>query len=211
MSKKTGKAAVSKTADKKVVRKQSTAKKLIQKSKTQSAVKKRVTKKKVLKRQPLEQKITKRKAAKKKNAKKISKRDPQKGTISPYKIKGNEPYMGRRQTRHFKDILSAWKQQLMDEVNRTVHHMQDDTANFPDPNDRATQEEEFTLELRTRERERKLIAKIDESIHMLEAGNYGFCETCGVEIGIRRLEARPTARLCIDCKTLNEIKERYVE
>jgi DnaK suppressor protein len=98
----------------------------------------------------------------------------------------------------------------MHEVDRTVHHMQDDAANFPDPNDRATQESEFSLELRTRDRERKLIKKIDESLKEIESGDYGFCEACGIEIGIRRLEARPTASLCIDCKTLDEIREKQM-
>jgi DnaK suppressor protein len=98
----------------------------------------------------------------------------------------------------------------MHEVDRTVHHMQDDAANFPDPNDRATQESEFSLELRTRDRERKLIKKIDESLKEIESGDYGFCESCGIEIGIRRLEARPTASLCIDCKTLDEIREKQM-
>jgi DnaK suppressor protein len=96
----------------------------------------------------------------------------------------------------------------MEEVDRTVHHMQDEAANFPDPNDRATQESEFSLELRTRDRERKLIKKIDDSLKEIEAGNYGYCEVCGIEIGIRRLEARPTASMCIDCKTLDEIREK---
>jgi len=99
---------------------------------------------------------------------------------------------------------------LMKEVDRTVHHMQDDAANFPDPNDRATQESEFSLELRARDRERKLIKKIDESLKEIESGSYGFCESCGIEIGIRRLEARPTATLCIDCKTLDEIREKQM-
>ena len=98
----------------------------------------------------------------------------------------------------------------MHEVDRTVHHMQDDAANFPDPNDRATQESEFSLELRTRDRERKLIKKIDDSLKEIESGDYGFCESCGIEIGIRRLEARPTASLCIDCKTLDEIREKQM-
>jgi DnaK suppressor protein len=96
----------------------------------------------------------------------------------------------------------------MEEVDRTVHHMQDEATNFPDPNDRATQESEFSLELRTRDRERKLIKKIDEALGRLDNGDYGYCEGCGVEIGIRRLEARPTATLCIDCKTLDEIREK---
>jgi DnaK suppressor protein len=126
----------------------------------------------------------------------------------PYTEKEGDEYMGKNQTLHFRAILENWKSQLMSEVDRTVHHMQDDAANFPDPNDRATQEEEFTLELRTRDRERRLIKKIEESLVDLEKGDYGFCESCGTEIGIRRLEARPTATLCIDCKTLAEIREK---
>ena len=117
-------------------------------------------------------------------------------------------YMNLAQVEHFRNLLIDWKQALMEEVERTVHHMQDEASHFPDPNDRATQEEEFALELRTRDRERKLIKKINESLMMLESGEYGYCEICGGEIGIQRLEARPTATLCIDCKTLDEIKER---
>jgi len=131
--------------------------------------------------------------------------------IAPYKQRRkNEDYMGVAQSAHFREILFAWKTELMREVDRTVNHMQDDASNFPDPNDRASQEEEFALELRTRDRERKLISKIDESITMLDSGDYGFCEICGIEIGVRRLEARPTATQCIDCKTLDEIKERHL-
>ncbi len=129
-------------------------------------------------------------------------------SFTPYEeIKGEE-YMNEKQLKHFETLLKNWKSQLMEEVDRTVHHMQDDAANFPDPNDRATQESEFSLELRTRDRERKLIKKIDEALDAIESGDYGYCETCGVEIGIRRLEARPTATLCIDCKTLDEIREK---
>ena len=117
-------------------------------------------------------------------------------------------YMNPAQAEHFRNLLIEWKQALMEEVERTMHHMQDEASNFPDPNDRATQEQEFALELRTRDRERKLIKKIHESLTMLESGDYGYCEICGGEIGIQRLEARPTATLCIDCKTLAEIKER---
>ena len=116
--------------------------------------------------------------------------------------------MSAGQLDHFKQILLGWKQELMEEVDRTMHHMQEDAANYADPSDRATQEEEFSLELRTRDRERKLIKKIDKIIVLIESEDYGFCNSCGVEIGIRRLEARPTATLCIDCKTLAEIKER---
>ncbi|MDP7537488.1 MAG: RNA polymerase-binding protein DksA [Methylococcales bacterium] len=114
------------------------------------------------------------------------------------------------QQKHFHQLLTTWKNELMSEVDRTVHHMQDDAANFPDPNDRATQETEFSLELRTRDRERKLIKKIEEALRTLENGDYGFCESCGIDIGIRRLEARPTATLCIDCKTLEEIREKQM-
>ena len=130
--------------------------------------------------------------------------------ITPYKPKKGEEYMNERQREHFKQVLHAWKKSLMEGVDKTVGHMQDDASNFPDPNDRATQEEEFSLELRTRDRERKLIKKIDESLLHLDSGDYGFCDTCGIEIGIRRLEARPTATLCIDCKVLDEIREKQM-
>ncbi len=128
--------------------------------------------------------------------------------VPPYQESKDEEYMNLNQREHFAKILRLWKKELMEEVDRTVHHMQDDAANFPDPNDRATQEEEFSLELRARDRERKLIKKIEESLQKIENNEYGFCDVCGVEIGIRRLEARPTATLCIDCKTLDEIRER---
>ena len=116
--------------------------------------------------------------------------------------------MSAAQLEHFKTILLNWKSELMQEVDRTENHMKDEAANFPDPADRATQEEEFSLELRTRDRERKLIKKIDATMELIEQDDYGFCEACGVEIGIQRLEARPTATQCIDCKTLAEIKEK---
>ena len=128
--------------------------------------------------------------------------------IEPYKPTKKEEYMNDAQKDHFRAILSAWKKELMEEVDRTMSHMKDEAANFPDPADRATQEEEFALELRTRDRERKLIKKIDSTLENIEQDEYGWCEQCGVEIGIRRLEARPTADLCIDCKTLDEIKEK---
>jgi DnaK suppressor protein len=130
--------------------------------------------------------------------------------IAPYKEDRNEEYMNEKQVEHFRNILLAWKRQLMEEVDRTVHHMQDDAANFPDPNDRATQESEFSMELRARDRERKLIKKIDESIRHLDNDEFGYCEACGVEIGVKRLEARPTATLCIDCKILDEIREKQM-
>jgi DnaK suppressor protein len=129
-------------------------------------------------------------------------------TFKPYKEKKGEEYMSEAQIKHFTEILSAWKMDLMAEVDRTVDHMKDEAANFPDPADRATQEEEFSLELRTRDRERKLIKKIDDTLTLMKSGEYGYCETCGVEIGLRRMEARPTATQCIDCKSLDEIKEK---
>ena len=130
--------------------------------------------------------------------------------FTPYEPAPGEEYMNEQQLEHFTNILNTWKKELMEEVDRTVHHMQDEAANFPDPADRASQEEEFSLELRTRDRERKLIKKIDQTLQRIEDDDYGFCDSCGVEIGIRRLEARPTATLCIDCKTLAEIKEKQV-
>jgi DnaK suppressor protein len=128
----------------------------------------------------------------------------------PYKESKGEEYMSDDMRAHFSGILNKWKLELMEEVDRTVHHMQDEAANFPDPADRASQEEEFSLELRARDRERKLIKKIDETLQLIEDNEYGWCDSCGVEIGIRRLEARPTATLCIDCKTLAEIKEKQI-
>jgi len=130
--------------------------------------------------------------------------------IEPYTLKKGEEYMNEKQREHFKKLLLAWKRELMEEVDRTMSHLKDEAANFPDPADRASQEEEFSLELRTRDRERKLIKKIDKTLELIESDNYGYCDACGVEIGIRRLEARPTATLCVDCKTIDEIKEKQV-
>lgn len=131
--------------------------------------------------------------------------------VEPYQEKAGEEYMSPAQMEHFTKILSAWRNQLREEVDRTVHHMQDEAANFPDPVDRASQEEEFSLELRNRDRERRLIKKIEKTLNKIEEDEFGFCDSCGIEIGIRRLEALPTADLCIDCKTLAEIKERQMQ
>ena len=128
--------------------------------------------------------------------------------FTPYKEKKGEEYMNAEMRAHFKTILNNWKQELMEEADRTKTHMQTDAENYADPNDRASQEEEFSLELRTRDRGRKLIKKIEKTIELIENDDYGFCDACGIEIGIRRLEARPTADQCIDCKTLAEIKEK---
>lgn len=130
--------------------------------------------------------------------------------VAPYKIKKGEDYMCEKQCDHFRQILIAWRNELTGELDRTRSRIQDEPVNFPDPTDRATQESEIALELRTRDRESKLINKIDEAIHQIENGDYGYCETCGAEIGVRRLEARPTATQCIDCKSLAEIKEKQM-
>lgn len=130
--------------------------------------------------------------------------------FTPYEEKKGEEYMNDNQKVHFRHLLLNWRSELMEEVDRTVTHMKDEAANFPDPADRASQEEEFSLELRTRDRERKLIKKIDSTLELIENDDYGYCNACGVEIGIRRLEARPTATLCVDCKTLAEIKEKQI-
>ena len=130
--------------------------------------------------------------------------------ITPYKEKAREKYMNPNHVVHFRNILIAWKTNLLDEVSRTIHLMQDENINHPDPNDRASQETDMSLELRNRDRERKLLKKIDQTIKRVDEDDYGWCDRCGIEIGIRRLEARPTAELCVDCKTLNEIKERQM-
>ena len=129
-------------------------------------------------------------------------------SIKPYTLKKNEKYMNAKQKQHFQDILGSWKEQLQIEQDRTADKIQKNVSHFPDESDRATHEEEFTLELRTRERERKLLSKINESVEDLKSDDYGYCASCGIEIGIRRLEARPTATRCIDCKTIEEIHER---
>jgi DnaK suppressor protein len=130
--------------------------------------------------------------------------------IPPYKPKGKEEYMNSRQLAYFRHMLEEMKRELSQDIDRTVHTMQDEATIFADPNDRASQEADMSLELRNRDRERKLIKKIDETIQHIDAGEYGYCESCGVEIGLKRLEVRPTATLCIDCKTLDEMRERQV-
>jgi DnaK suppressor protein len=127
-----------------------------------------------------------------------------------YKPKGKEEYMNARQLAHFRKMLEDMKTGLSQDIDRTVHTMQDEATIFADPNDRASQESDMSLELRNRDRERKLIKKIDETIARIDAKDYGYCDSCGVEIGLKRLEARPTATLCIDCKTLDELREKQV-
>ena len=130
--------------------------------------------------------------------------------VASYKAKKGEAYMSAKQLNHFRGILNNIKLGLGEDIDRTVHTMQDEATVFADPNDRASQESDVTLELRNRDRERKLIKKIDEMLSKIESGEYGYCDNCGVEIGLSRLEARPTATLCIDCKTLDEIREKQV-
>ena len=131
-------------------------------------------------------------------------------SFTPYAAKKGEEYMNAAQRKHFRKILETLKAELSEEIDRTVHTMQDEATVFADPNDRASQESDMALELRNRDRERKLIKKIDETIARIDANEYGYCDSCGVEIGLKRLEARPTATLCIDCKTLDELRERQV-
>ena len=173
-------------------------------------IKKKVLKKKVVaKKKSTTKKITaKRKSSLKKTIVNPSDYDSFAKSFVPYKISKTEKYMNKSQQKHFINILNSWKNALDSEQEKTEKLIQQDQSNFPDSLDRASKEEEFMLELRKRERERKLISKIELSLKDIEDDLYGFCETCGVEIGIKRLEARPTATQCIDCKTVDEIKEK---
>ncbi len=192
-------------------------------TKAKKVAPKKVTAKKVAPKKVTAKKVAPKKVTTKKNKVKTSapKRASSKATplkkyeeaqflasIKPYALKKNENYMNAKQKKHFIAILDSWAYQLQIEQDRTADKIQKNVTNFPDESDRATHEEEFTLELRTRERERKLLSKINESIDDLKSNNYGYCASCGIEIGIRRLEARPTATRCIDCKTIEEIHER---
>ena len=217
-----------KSSKKKVVSRKKSAKKAAARKKVSrkkpAAKKKKVTKKKVTKKKVSKKKVARKNAAKSKT---VAKKKParsraparRKGRrsdllsgpihgISPYSARRGEEYMSQKQLEHFEQILDSWKRELMDEVDRTVHHMQDEAANFPDPNDRATQESEFGLELRTRDRERKLLRKIDSALTRIEDGSYGFCDETGEEIGLKRLEARPVATLCVEAQERREMAER---
>lgn len=233
------KAAVKKKPAKKVAKK-ATKKKVAARKTSKKTTRKKAAAKKTTKKMVAARKSTKKKvAAKKKAGKKVARKaagKPARRTaakpgkkktvktttttaqatdslvhgIAPYREKKGEEYMGDAQIEHFRAILQAWREQLVDEINRTIHTMQDETINHPDPNDRATQETDMSIELRSRDRERKLIKKIDDTLDLIDSDEYGYCEKCGVEIGIARLEARPTATLCIDCKTLDEIREKQM-
>lgn len=207
-----------KPATKKKVTKKKASKKKVAKKKTlkkKAASKKRIIKKKlaarkapgkkkaVAKKRPIRTKAPARRARRRSDL--LS--GPIHG-IAPYAAARGEEYMGPEQLGHFEEILGSWKRELMDEVDRTVHHMQDEAANFPDPNDRATQESEFGLELRTRDRERKLLRKIDSALARIDEGSYGFCDETGEEIGLKRLEARPVATLCVEAQERREMAER---
>jgi DnaK suppressor protein len=206
-----------KSAARKVHKKKSAARKV---SRKKTAPKKKVSKKKLaarkatVRKKPVARKATVRKKPVAKKA--PARRAPPRGNllsgpihgISPYKPGRREEYMSGDQLDHFREILSAWKSELIVEVDRTVHHMQDEAANFPDPNDRATQESEFGLELRTRDRERKLLRKIDSALVRIDDSSYGYCEETGEEIGLKRLEARPVATLCVEAQERRELAER---
>jgi DnaK suppressor protein len=225
----TKKAAKKKVSKKKVAKKASKKKAPMKKKATKKATKKKVSKKKApVARKPAakKKKVSKKKApvvrkpaAKKKTP--VRKKAPVRAAkrrgdalsgpihgIAPYKPARGEEYMSDEQIEHFREILTAWKNELMFEVDRTVHHMQDEAANFPDPNDRATQESEFGLELRTRDRERKLLRKIDSALARLDDSSYGFCDETGEEIGLKRLEARPVATLSLEAQERRELSER---
>ena len=223
------KAAKKKASKKKVTRKKAAKKKAAKKKAAKKkASKKKVAKKKVTRKKATKKKVSRKKASKKTPSRKkaVARKAPVRKKvvrkprpvgdllsgpihgIEPYVTRRGEEYMSADQLDHFEAILLSWKTELMKEVDRTVHHMQDEAANFPDPNDRATQESEFGLELRTRDRERKLLRKINSALLRIEDGSYGFCEETGEEIGLKRLEARPVATLCLEAQERREMAER---
>jgi DnaK suppressor protein len=195
------KVVVKKAAPKKVASKKVIAKKVVVKK----AAPKKVATKKVVAKKPIPAKIVPLKSKKVVSS-------SQKGLkqFRAYEAKKGENYMSKSQLNHFRTILNEWKTELSQDIDRTVHTMQDELTSYADPNDRASQESDMALELRNRDRERKLIKKIDETLRNIESQDYGYCTGCGEEIGLKRLEARPTATLCIDCKTLDEIREKQM-
>ena len=211
-----------KAAPKKVASKKVAVKKVVAKKK--APVKKVIAKKKPVAKKVIAKKATPKKiVVKKVVAKKPipSKVVPLKSKVSgstqkglkqfrAYEAKKGESYMSKSQLNHFRTILNEWKTELSQDIDRTVHTMQDELTSYADPNDRASQESDMALELRNRDRERKLIKKIDDTLRNIESQDYGYCTGCGEEIGLKRLEARPTATLCIDCKTLDEIREKQM-
>ena len=211
-TKKVAKKVAKKKVSRKKVSKKTVARKATKKVAKKVAKKRKVSSKKVAAKKPAARRTT---ATKKTPARKKAPARPRGDILSgpihgiaPYQAKRGEEYMSPEQLEHFEAILKAWKHELMNEVDRTVHHMQDEAANFPDPSDRATQESEFGLELRTRDRERKLLRKINSALTRIEDGSYGYCEETGEEIGLKRLEARPVATLCLEAQERREMAER---
>jgi len=192
-------------AKKKPVAKKVVAKKVApQKVAAKKVVAKKVIVKKVITKKPIPAKIVPLKSKLTGSSQKGLKQ------FRAYEAKKGESYMSKSQLNHFRTILNEWKTELSQDIDRTVHTMQDELTSYADPNDRASQESDMALELRNRDRERKLIKKIDETLRNIESQDYGYCTGCGEEIGLKRLEARPTATLCIDCKTLDEIREKQM-
>jgi DnaK suppressor protein len=214
------KAAAKKSPARKVVAKKAPAKKSAPKKKPAAAkkpaVKKPAARKPAVKKAPAAKVAAKKPAPRKKKVLALRPEQPEPSfafsgplkSFKPYQPAPGEDYMSEAMREHFRQILIAWKQELMEEVDRTVHHMKDEAANFPDPNDRATQESEFGLELRTRDRERKLLKKIDQALGRIDDGTYGYCSETGEEIGLRRLEARPVATLTVEAQERRELAER---
>tara|TARA_B110000003_G_scaffold136709_1_gene138475 strand:+ start:4356 stop:5003 length:648 start_codon:yes stop_codon:yes gene_type:complete len=205
---------VKKAPAKKVVAKKALVKKVVAKKAPVKKVvaKKAAAKKVVAKKAPVKKVVAKKTPAKKVSAKKVEKATiaNNKSKIAAYKSKKGEKYMSAAMKKHFVAVLLLWKEHLKDEMQKTFDHLRTKGETYADPVDRASQEEEFAFELRTRDRERKLISKIGISIEQIKQDDYGWCESCGDEIGVKRLEARPTATHCIHCKTLDEIKEKQL-
>ena len=197
----TKKHTAKKTTSKKTTLKQSSTKKIAPKK---TSVKKAQVKKSSAKKLAAKRAATKKTAVKKSTAKKRT------SPISSYKGRKGEKYMSAAMKKHFNAVLIDWREHLKEEMQKTFDHLKNKGESYADPIDRASQEEEFAFELRTRDRERKLINKIAASLDQIKQDDYGYCYACGIEIGVKRLEARPTATHCIDCKTLDEIKEKQL-
>ena len=209
MAKTTKKTTTTKKASKKAAPKKVVKKTTIKKSLAKKTPAKKTSAKKVVAKKTTPKKIVKKAVAKKAPTKKaVAKKTKKPVQISSYKAKKNEKCMSAAMKKHFIQVLIEWREHLREEMQKTFNHLRNKGETFADPVDRASQEEEFAFELRTRDRERKLINKINVSLEQIKQDDYGYCHACGIEIGVKRLEARPTATHCIDCKTLDEIKEK---
>ena len=178
-----------------------------------TSTKKPSAKKATAKKQIVKKIAAKKIAVKKTPTKKSIKKTAAKKRVTPissYKGRKGEKYMSAAMKKHFNAVLIEWREHLRDEMQKTFDHLKNKGESYADPIDRASQEEEFAFELRTRDRERKLLNKIASSLEQIKQDDYGYCYACGIEIGVKRLEARPTATHCIDCKTLDEIKEKQL-